>query len=88
MSQSCSSFTVIDASRLHRRTWGSETVVYDDRTGDTHLLGANAAKVLGALLEGAATVRQISIDSGIEDADDIDEILQQLVQLKLCLRRQ
>lgn len=42
------------AARLRLRRWGEHVVVYDDRSGDTHLLEDPAGRVLERLLVSAA----------------------------------
>lgn len=36
---------------IQMKTWGNETVVHDARSGNTHLLGNNAAMLLATLLQ-------------------------------------
>ena len=49
----------VDPLALHWRTWGEEHVVYDDGSGDTHLLDAEAAAVLLRLTRGPASTDEL-----------------------------
>ncbi len=84
MAASASCFTLIAPERLHTRRWGDQAVVYDDRTGDTHLLGALAVDVLRQLerspLDRDALLERLE-DA---DADTVDEVLVKLVESNLC----
>ena len=45
---------VVPGQALHCRVWDEEFVLYNNLSGDTHLLGANAIHVLLALQHAAA----------------------------------
>jgi len=44
---------------LRIRQFGDESVLYNDLSGDTHLLGGSAVHVLGVLRHGRASRRQL-----------------------------
>lgn len=68
------------------RTWQEETVVYNDLSGDTHLLGAPATTLLTLLragrassaVLGAALCSAFALTPGEELDGDLDELLGQL----------
>lgn len=82
-----SSYCILDPQRLHTRRWGDEAVVYDDRSGHTHLLGALAITVLTRLLEGPSSRNELLRHSGDADPKAVDEVLAQLVRLEVCIAR-
>lgn len=45
---------VTSPSTLHTRAWDAETVVYDELSGNTHVLGQAAARVLAAIAQAPA----------------------------------
>lgn len=45
---------VTSPSTLHTRAWEDETVVYDELSGNTHVLGQVAARVLAAIAHAPA----------------------------------
>ena len=45
---------VVQPGRLRVRRWEDEVVVYDDRSGDTHLLDSACGRVLERLLASSA----------------------------------
>ena len=48
------SWRLTPGQQLRRRQWDGECVLYNDLSGDTHLLGADALELLLALLAGPA----------------------------------
>jgi len=50
----------ISPQSLHMRAWGEEVVVYDARTGDTHLLALAAARILAAIGHSPANVSSLA----------------------------
>ena len=46
---------VVQPRRLRVRRWNDEVVVYDDRSGDTHLLDDACGRVLERLLTARAS---------------------------------
>lgn len=65
--------------RLRHRAWDNEFVVFNDATGDIHLLGCDAMAVLQRLAAGPADAA--ALGSALELADDAGEqaALQQLL---------
>ena len=64
---------LIDGQTLQQRRWGDETVLYNDLSGDTHLLGATAICLLQALQASAhdeATLVALVCAQLQVDADD------------------
>ena len=56
----------VDPSALKWRVWSDEHVVYDDGSGDTHLLDAEAAAVLRRLTEGPASASELAAELAAE----------------------
>ena len=54
-----SSFQLIDASRLSTRSWGAHAIVYDIRSGETHLFEDTAAEVVKLLRDGPRTQTEL-----------------------------
>ena len=51
--------------RLRVRRWDDEAVVYDDRSGNTHLLDDRSARILERLLAGSAGLAELAaLDAG------------------------
>ena len=72
---------------LRRRVWQEEGVIYNDLSGDTHLLGAGALSLL-ALLEqagrdSAALAAELDPEGGPALAAEVDSVLLDLQQLSL-----
>ena len=65
----------VDPSTLQWRSWGDDHVVYDDGSGDTHRLDAEAAAVLRRLTEGPASgselVAELAAELEIEPNQDL-----------------
>ena len=59
--------------RLRVRRWDDEVVVYDDRTGDTHILEDFAGQVLERLLHASAGVDELLMIAGGPGVDEADE---------------
>lgn len=74
--------------QLRRRQWDGECVLYNDLSGDTHLLGADALELLLALLAGPADAGALArrlLAAGL-DADEpaeVDALLAELEGLAL-----
>lgn len=60
--------------RLRRRHWQGESVLYNDLSGDTHLLDEAAIHVLLALQPGPATQRALAAGVRAEFAGDDGEV--------------
>lgn len=81
---------------LDSKTWdGAEYVLYNDLSGDTHLLGADALALLWSLRQGDADAQALSatLTAARGDADgavapaDVLQLLEQLAKLSLVERR-
>ncbi len=77
---------VLPGQSLRHHSWHDEAVVYNDLSGDTHLLGEDALAVLLALqaeaLDTAALCRALTLDADAFGAE-IDAILHQLQAISL-----
>lgn len=71
--------------QLRRRGWEDEIVVYNDLSGDTHLLSAPAWLLLAALqsacANAAALAERLELDP--DDLPDLERMLSSLHQLGL-----
>jgi PqqD family protein of HPr-rel-A system len=80
-----------DASKLCWRIWDGECVVFDSRSGETHLLNPLAVEVLQTLEQGPADgshlTRLIASTFALEAEPDlaraVDEVLTRLDELGL-----
>jgi hypothetical protein len=61
---------------LLHRSWGEETVIYNDVTGATHLLDAGALELLTTLRDGSVMAAELA-------DPDVVMLLEQLAQLEL-----
>lgn len=81
---------VLPGQSLRHRSWNDESVVYNDLTGDTHLLGADALAVLLALKDGAlalpALCQALDIDPLALDALAAHQPAAELVRVLHQLR--
>lgn len=61
--------------RLHWRSWGGETVVYDDVSGETHYLEPLAAEIFEILQISSADTNEltksVSASLGLERDDEL-----------------
>ncbi len=80
----------VQPGRLRVRRWEDEVVVYDDRSGDTHLLDDSSGKVLVRLLRASASDDELVTlcDSAVGASDPPPEsrlyaVLERLRQLGL-----
>lgn len=73
--------------QLARRCWDDECVVFNDVTGDSHLLGAEAVTILLHLATQPATEHSLQLLFGPalapEDQQDFEQLLHQLGKLNL-----
>ena len=74
--------------RLLRRQWDGECVLYNDLSGDTHLIGPDALQLLLALQQRPADADALGralLAAGLapEDAGEVPELLDQLERLAL-----
>ncbi|USX11737.1 HPr-rel-A system PqqD family peptide chaperone [Oxalobacteraceae bacterium OTU3CAMAD1] len=82
------SWRLTPGQQLRRRQWDGECVLYNDLSGDTHLLGADALELLLALLAGPADADALArrlLAAGL-DADEpaeVDALLADLEGLAL-----
>lgn len=82
---------LLPGQRLHSRTWEDESVVFNDLSGDTHLLGASALHLLHTLRAGAADLpaltatlqAEFDIDPDDDPATLVAELLDELRALAL-----
>lgn len=91
------SWRLVPGQRLHYRQWEQEAVLFNDLSGDTHLLDADALAVLLAVQGGAADLASLrlalgaQVDAGAGDAEEADAalyaLLEQLASISLIERR-
>lgn len=75
-------------ARLRLRRWGGHVVVYDDRSGDTHLLEDPAGSVLERLLVSAAGNDELLALAGdVQQRGSGEQQERCMVQLNDVLRR-
>lgn len=60
---------LIDGQALTYRGWDEEFVVYNDLTGDTHLLGADAMQLLLQLRAAPADEQTLTVALQVEPED-------------------
>jgi PqqD family protein of HPr-rel-A system len=79
---------VMRPERLRLRRWGDHVVVYDDRSGDTHLLEGAAGRVLERLASGAAGRDELLALAGAAPSQHGEEQrVRRMVQLADVLQR-
>lgn len=86
-----SGWLVLQNATLHWRTWGKDTVIYNEASRDTHLLGPIDAAVLDRLQKETANIAElvahVTETLGIEGDDElyfyVDELLDKLEKLFL-----
>ncbi len=83
------SWHVLPGQRLQYRQWEQEAVLFNDLSGDTHLLDADALALLLAVRDGAGDVAALRAALGAEDeADDVlQALLEQLAAISLIEQR-
>ena len=85
---------LIHGQTLQQRRWGDETVLYNDLSGDTHLLGETAICLLQALQASArdeatlvaSVCAQLQIDADDTAAHETAVLLASLSTLSLIER--
>ncbi|MDM5176063.1 HPr-rel-A system PqqD family peptide chaperone [Massilia sp. DJPM01] len=73
------SWHVLPGQSLRYRSWDQEAVLFNDLSGDTHLLDADALAVLLAVRAGAHSVAALRLALGAADEEDADGALQALL---------
>ena len=86
MSRADKGWRVVRAARLRYRRFGDESVLYDDASGNTHLLDDVAGAVLEQLLDGSATFDELIAsvagdDAGPEACEHVRRVLDHLRKL-------
>lgn len=79
---------LIPGQQLRHRSWdGEDFVLYNNLSGDTHMLDAAAIEVLSALQRGAADAASLAaalqLDDGADSAAMLAELLAELHTLFL-----
>ena len=85
---------VISEQDLHFHSWGNEFVVYNNLSGDTHLLSWAAAQILLKLKESPSNAALLAtalasfwqVDPDVELALQIEDILSDLNAIALIER--
>jgi PqqD family protein of HPr-rel-A system len=74
--------------RLRHRAWQDEYVVYNDLSGDTHLLSQPAWELLAALRDGPMAARELAARLALssEELDELGQLLATLRELGLVDR--
>ena len=62
MDQSNVVWRLVSAADLYLRSWQNESVVFDQRSGDTHIINHLAAEVLVKLKDGQKDVLSLSTE--------------------------
>ena len=69
---------------LFLRRWNQEAVIYDDVTGDTHLLASDAMRIIDLLTEQprrmSELLRSTSLALGVEDSKSVKDLIANLVE--------
>jgi PqqD family protein of HPr-rel-A system len=68
---------------LRRREWDDEVVLYNDLSGDTHLLSGDAIALLLALQDGPCPAPELADRLGAGDGDALQPMLDDLAELAL-----
>lgn len=64
------SWHILPGQRLQYRRWEQEAVLFNDLSGDTHLLDADALAVLLAVRDGASSLAALRSALDADEADD------------------
>ncbi|NHZ63506.1 HPr-rel-A system PqqD family peptide chaperone [Massilia genomosp. 1] len=86
------SWHVLPGQRLHYRQWEQEAVLFNDLSGDTHLLDADALALLLAVHGGARDAAAMRLALGLADEDQdandaLQALLEQLASISLIAQR-
>lgn len=75
--------------------WGDSCVVFDDASGDTHLLEGDASRILAVLAEATVALTPAQIANRLAqgstpavDADRLDEVISELARLGVVATQQ
>ncbi|HEX8613370.1 MAG TPA: HPr-rel-A system PqqD family peptide chaperone [Telluria sp.] len=78
------SWHIVPGQRLQYRQWDQEAVLFNDLSGDTHLLDADALALLLAVQAGASDLAALRTalraDDDPESEDEADAALQALIE--------
>ncbi|MEW6021289.1 MAG: hypothetical protein AB1807_04015 [Pseudomonadota bacterium] len=75
---------LVPSQRLVHRCHDGECVLFNDLTGDTHLLGQDVLDLLGLLRGAPQPVALLAgADADAETLDELDEVLADLAALNL-----
>ena len=82
------SWRLSPGQQLRRRQWDGECVLYNDLSGDTHLLGADALELLLALRAGPADTGDLGrrlLAAGLDAGEpaEVAALLEDLERLAL-----
>lgn len=82
------SWRLTPGQQLRRRRWDGECVLYNDLSGDTHLLGADALELLLALHAGPADTDALArrlLAAGLDAGEpaEVAALLEELERLAL-----
>lgn len=85
------SWHILPGQGLQYRQWDQEAVLFNDLSGDTHLLDADALALLLAVRDGAADLAALRAALGAEDDDEANaalaSMLEQLAAISLIEQR-
>jgi PqqD family protein of HPr-rel-A system len=76
-------YRLTPGQQLRRREWDDEVVLYNDLSGDTHLLSLDATALLLALQEGPRTAPALAQLFGASDTAGLQAMLDELADLAL-----
>jgi PqqD family protein of HPr-rel-A system len=65
------------------KTWGEESIVFNESSGNTHLLNATAAKILSIVQSQPSSAEEISLKIASESGLGADEKVIQRVEVVL-----
>jgi PqqD family protein of HPr-rel-A system len=65
------------------KTWGEESIVFNQSSGNTHLLNATAAKILSIVQSQPSSAEEISLKIASESGLGADEKVIQRVEVVL-----
>lgn len=76
---------IVPGQCLRQHGWDGEYVVYNDLSGDTHLLGTAAQELLSILRQAPLTLAALAGRLGLDDGQhgELEELLAGLARLGL-----